>query len=100
MTKLMYYSSSDMLPARSVSEQSLPAEPIVNEAGDLRIVAVHHHHVGIAANTDLRQIDHVGTASGVAHGGGEIHAELPHARPARAACDEIAIQHQDRDVLE
>src|SRR6476469_1201999 len=43
--------------------QALFGEPFCYHVGDLAVVAVHHHHVRIALDADLRQLDHIRLAA-------------------------------------
>jgi hypothetical protein len=39
--------------------QALVCEPFLNQVGNLAVVFVHHHHVGITLDADLGQINHI-----------------------------------------
>src|SRR5258706_7118 len=51
----------------SLPHQSLLADPVLDRAGDLIGVAVHHHHVGVALDPGLRQVDPIDLAAPAGH---------------------------------
>ena len=56
-----------LLPALArarLLRQPLALEPFLDQGGDLGIVLVHHHHVRIALDAGLRQVDDIDAAAG------------------------------------
>ena len=48
--------------------ESLLDQPVAHQAGNVVAVAVHHHHVAVAANSHRGKIDRVGDAAGFLDG--------------------------------
>ena len=82
------------------STKPLSAEPFLDQVGDLAVVLVHHHHVGIALDADLGQVNHIDFSSGRTDRVGIIEADLAHFWPAAVERDIVAVDHQRRDVFE
>src|SRR5687767_2411441 len=88
-----------LLPS-SLPVKSLLLQPILDETGDLVAVLVHHDHVRVAADADLRQVDDLIAAACAAHLLEEFDAVSPDRRPARIPVDVIAVHREDRRVAE
>src|SRR5712671_3555389 len=70
-------------------DQAPPHQPFLNDLGDLRVVLVLHHHVRIALDADVGQVDHVDGSTTRAHGGGIFEIDLLERRPARMLVDVV-----------
>src|SRR4051794_4989300 len=80
--------------------QAFALEPFLDQGRDLEIVLVHHHHMRIALDACLREIDDVDAAAGRLDGvrkGDAVGADLG---PARIALDIVAVDDEGRDVLQ
>src|SRR5947207_8048031 len=44
--------------------EPLPRQPLVDKVRGRGIVGIHHQHVGVALDADLRKVDHVDGAAG------------------------------------
>ncbi len=81
-------------------DQSLTDQPLLDELRSLRIVFVHHQHVGIALDTDVGQIDHIDAAAGGLERPDIIEIGLAYLRPTRMVLGVVAEHHEDRRALE
>src|SRR5947209_12515084 len=80
--------------------ESLAHQPILNYLGDLIAVPVLHHHVRIALDADVWQVDPVRGAACGFDGIAISHVGLLERRPARVLIDVVAEDLQHRHVLE
>ena len=81
-------------------DQALADHPSLDDVGDLGIVLVLHHHVRVALDTDVGEVDHVdGSPTGAYRLGiGKIGFLVR--RPARMLVDIVAKQQQRGRVLQ
>src|SRR5215510_5012956 len=79
--------------------QAFGCEPLLDQVGDLIAVLVHHHHVGIALDADVGQIDHIDAAAGRLEHARIVDATLADLRPARMTFGIVAVNDHHRRRL-
>src|SRR5215510_12464152 len=80
--------------------QSFAGEPLLDQIGDLITVPVHHHHVGVALDADVGQIDHIDAAAGSLEHARIIDTALANLRPARMILGVVAVDDHHRGRLD
>ena len=80
--------------------QPFALHPVLDQVGDLVGVRVHHHHVRVAGDPDLRQLDPFDVAPARLEVVGELARRRLLARPDRVLVDEVAPDDEDGDALE
>src|SRR5215472_4315765 len=80
--------------------QSLADEPFLDETDDLIAVPIHHHHVGVALDAPVRQVDNIDAAARGFENRGVINAALPYLRPPRMVFGIVAVNDKDRRRLD
>src|SRR5215510_5571083 len=75
-------------------------QPSLDHTRDLIAVAVHHHHVRVAADADLRQIDHVIAPACAPHALEKVDSVGSDLGPPRILFYVVAVDREDRDALQ
>ena len=75
-------------------------QPFLDHLGDLVAILVHHHHVGVALDADVREVDQVDAAAGLPDRVGVVDDILADAAPARMLLGVIAVDGGDRDIFQ
>src|SRR5215210_9538495 len=68
-------------------------QPLLNHLGDLGVILVLHHHVRVALDADLREIDPVDPAACRLDGIGIFGVDLLERGPARMLVNVVAEHH-------
>src|SRR3954452_17445493 len=80
--------------------QTLLDQPALNELGDLVAVLVHHHHVRVALDADVGQVDEIDAATARLQRIGVFDNAAADFRPARMILRVVADHDQHRRVLD
>src|SRR4051812_25561617 len=80
--------------------QSFGDQPFLDEIGHLVAVPVHHDHVGISPDTGVGQIDDIDAATGGLERRRVIDTALADLRPARMVLGVVAVDDEDRRILD
>src|SRR5688500_16642923 len=80
--------------------QPLLLQPSLYQVGDLQVVPVHHQHVGIALDADLRQVDDFVPAACRAHLLEELELVGADRGPAGVLLDVVTVNGENRNVPE